>query len=397
MALTSGNYADLITFTRASSATYLDSDGILKTASTNEPRIEYDADGNRLGLLVEESRTNLESYSLVIDANWGKSDTTITNNAITAPDGTTTASLVKETTVTSSHRVQGNGIISSGTTYTFSVYAKKKERSVFSIGGAGLFGASEMPEFDVDNGVAYNGGTGNALVSIQDVGNGWYRCSVTYTATGTSGYILQLHDSLKNAPPASASGFIYTGDGSSGMYFWGAQLEAASFPTSYIPTSGSTATRSADVASIGVSEFGYNQSEGTLFVQCQHFTTESGATSASAVALDDGSSSNRMWYYQNKGQWIGSSGGVTQFSIHGSDLAENTEVKASMVYSADDFALYIDGSSVGTDTAGSVAVGVTTLHIGKAGVSGFTLNGHIKSIRYYPRRLTNAQLQELTS
>jgi len=171
----------------------------------------------------------------------------------------------------------------------------------------------------------------------------------------------------------------------------------ASFVTSYIPTSGSTATRATDVASIPVSAFGYNQSEGTVVVQCQHFTTESGSTAAAAVAFDDGSSNNRMWYYQNKGQWIGSSGGVTQFSIIGSDLAENTEVKAGMVYSADDFALYIDGSSAGTKTAGSVAVGVTTLHIGKAGGANVPLNGHIKSIKYFPRRLTNAQLQELTS
>jgi hypothetical protein len=145
----------------------------------------------------------------------------------------------------------GNPTPTVGTTYTFSVYAKKKERTVFSIGGAGLYASNELPEFDVDNGIAYNGGTGNATVNIQDVGNGWFRCSVTFTATGTSAYIIQLHDVLVNGAPPASSGKTYTGDGTSGMYFWGAQLEATSSPpSSFIPTSGSSVTRAAETFTI---------------------------------------------------------------------------------------------------------------------------------------------------
>jgi len=194
---------------------------------------------------------------------------------------------------------------------------------------------------------------------------------------------------------SNSDGVINSSVGKS-IYIFGAQVEQASFPTSYIKSnSGSTTTRSADVASIPVADFGFNADEGTVVCQVQHFTTES-STAHAPFGFDDGTSNNRMWYYQNKGQWIGSVSGSTTFSVDATDPTEGVETKVGVTYKKDDFTLYLNGSSIGTDTSSNVPV-VDTMGIGRVGASGTELNGHIKSIKYYPRRLTNAQLQDLTS
>jgi hypothetical protein len=217
------------------------------------------------GLLAEsESRTNLETYSALPNAQWLNTQSATVEDQAVSPSGLEDAIFLRESSGTGTHRTLGNPAPTVGTTYTFSVYAKKKERTIFSIGGAGLYASNELPEFDVDNGIAYNGGTGNATVNIQDVGNGWFRCSATFTATGTSAFIIQLHDSLVNSAPPASSGKSYTGDGTSGMYFWGAQLEATSSPpSSFIPTSGQQATREAESFTIPSANLPWSQSYGT--------------------------------------------------------------------------------------------------------------------------------------
>jgi hypothetical protein len=179
------------------------------------------------------------------------------------------------------------------------------------------------------------------------------------------------------------------------LYIWGAQLEAGAFPTSYIPTAGATATRSADVASIPVADFGYNQSEGSVVVEGSHFET-SITDAHAAFGFDDGTSNNRMWFYHNKGQWIGSTAGSTTLNVDLPDPTKYSLHRSAMCYKENDSALTIDASSVTVDSACTVP-SVDTLHIGNTGTASTPLNGHIKSINYYPRRLTNAQLQELTT
>lgn len=330
------------------------------------PRIEYGSDGSLKGLLIEEARTNLVTTSAAISGgNWFDNGGVLTENAVTAPDGTQTGSAYD---TDGSYRILRNLVsVVAGTTYTWSFYAKNVDATAVSYR---VYDNTQAA--DIVSATSYF-----SQINTSD----WTRVSVSFTApTGCS----------------QAAVYLTSGNNGGTVAFWGAQVEAGSFPTSYIPTSGSTVTRSPDLASIPVSAFGYNQAAGTVVVECQHFTPET-TNPAAAVALDDGSQNNRLWYYQNKGQWIGSNGGVTQFSIDGADPAENTELKAGMVYSKDDFALYVDGVSSGSDTSGSVAEGVTTLHVGKAGGVTTPLNGHIKSIQYYPRRLTDAQLQELTA
>jgi hypothetical protein len=234
------------TLIRASSGTYVDSSGYIASASTDVARLTHDSSGTRLGLLVEESRTNLMNYSEDLsNAYWTKAQATVISNATTAPDGTTTADEVVEDSSNNSHSVNSAVTISSGTTYTVTVYAKANTRSVVWIGGMGSIGAGKLAQFDLSNGTDVSVGTG-FTTSIESVGNGWYRCRMTYAASAATSPGFGILDQVVTTTTIS-----YTGNGTSGAYFWGVQVEQASTATSYIPaTSNSSVTRSADLAHV---------------------------------------------------------------------------------------------------------------------------------------------------
>jgi hypothetical protein len=337
----------------------------------NIPRVEYDADGNRLGLLVEESRTNQVQYSTP-DSNWNTSTLgtgvtpVVTLNNETSPDGTTSAAKVV---------LDVGGGTTSGDRSLFLVPSASVTATNSYAGSVWLKGETGGEQVVMRH-------AGNATYSLFTLTTSWARYDVTETAAGSSA---TMAIGLKgNQSDATAT-----------IYVWGAQIEEGSFPTSTIVNnSGSTATRSADVASIPVADFGFNADEGSVVVEAQHFTTAT--TAHAAFGLDDGTASNRLYYYQNKGQWIGSVSGTTTMNIDGADPAENTLTKTGVAYKSDDYAHIRNGSNIGFDTTSPGVPVVTTLGIGQSSV-GTRLNGHIKSIKYYPRRLTNAQLQDLTS
>ena len=382
------NYADLITFTRASGATYLDSEGVLKTASTNIPRIEYDADGNRLGLLVEEQRTNLLTYSEdFANAYWPKNAVTVAASSEVDPSGGASAYELIESATNANHLLNKAGLAGANT-YSEFIFAKANTRSWMRL-------QSQSP---INSWVNVNLATGEKGLSggsedsysIQDVGNGWYKISLSFTATSATGYQLFVLDSDRGGSSPS-----YLGDGSSSILIYGAQFEAGSFPTSYIPTSGSTATRAADVASIPTSAFGYNQSAGSVVVEAR--TNNSASTDDYVFQIDDGTNNNRYVVRLNN------TSGTTTFVVNsgsasatnsGSVISAGDTFKVAFAFSDSDQAVSLDGASVQTLTS-AIPSELITLNLGSTGTSAF-LDGHIKSIKYYPRRLSNAQLQELT-
>ena len=364
-------YSDLITFTRASTGTYLDSDGLLKTATTNTPRIEYDASGNRKGLLIEEARTNFVPNSQgginvsSFSSGTGSFDLELEDYSV-APDGTTTGLQLK----------WFMGTAGSYAGVTISAGTLSSQIRTFSFFGKSNTASNQTMQFRKDDGSV----TTNITITPE-----WQRFSISQSvaSTGTS---FQIWSPFNVSYTANVD-----------ISIWGMQLEAGSFPTSYIPTAGSTATRAADVASIPTSAFGYNQKAGTVVVDWSHFMTDDVVAAGMAVGFDNGSSNERMWFYGNKGQWIGSVGGVTSFNLNSGPPADFVSHKAATVYGLDDFALIVDAGSILSDTLSGVP-SVTAMQIG--GTTATTLvflNGHIKSIQYYPRRLSNAQLQELTS
>jgi len=388
-----------ITFTRSTTGTYVNSAGVVASAAINEPRFDYDPVTRALkGLLIEESRTNLLTYSEQFDnAAWSLVRASITSNTIGAPDGTLTADkLVEDTTAANTHVTRrGGGIsITTGTAYTFSCFMKAAGRThgalLFDTTNS-VFAANSYVIFSLTDGsITLNP---NSLpASITSFGNGWYRCSVTATSLATALGVVGIYTALSNT-------LTTNGDGTSGIYIWGAQLETGSFPTSYIPTTTAAVTRAADLASMTGTNFSswYNQTEGTIYLQAQCLAA---ITAQTYLAIDNGTSNNLITVRTSpsnatfeRSQVV--DGGVTQAALGSSGYVATSINDFAFAYKANDFARSFNGSSVATDTSGTVPT-VNQMFIGSERGQYF-VNGHIRRIVYYPTRLSNEELRALTS
>lgn len=389
-----------VTFTRASTATYFDSAGTLQTAAINAPRFDYNPSTLAArGLLIEEQRTNLLTYSEQFDnAAWTKSNASITADAATSPAGTATADKLIEDTATSSHFVRQNATGVVGTSYTSTVFVKAAERTagvLVHFDGAVFCGVSINLSTGVLSSPPVDLGVTDALATatVQNCGNGWYRVSVTRTQAVTT--TIQTRIVTQNG----ANG-LYTGNGTSGLYVWGAQLEAGAFQTSYIPTVAATVTRSADIASMTGTNFSswYNQTQGTIFGAVDaSFSTTNYPTICNAYT----DSSNYIMLNSRggaspNGRFEVNNGGASQAALNNGSVASSTAYKLVGAYAANDFALSTNNTTASTDASGSIPT-VTTLSIGSDRSTTGWLNGHIQRISYYPTRLPNATLQALTA
>jgi hypothetical protein len=354
---------------------------VLLTAASDVPRFDRNpVTRESLGLLIEESRTNLLAYSEQFDnAYWTKTAVTVLPNQTIAPDGTLTADALIVNASTTTHQISRASVVASSVCAA-SIYAKAAGVNTFTIlDGTGTNGAA----FNLATGLVTNVGTGVGLMIAQ--GNGWYRCISIATTTGFRLYC--------PTPAANA-----TGDGFNGIFIWGAQLEAGSFATSYIATTGSQVTRSTDAASMTGTNFSswYNNAEGTFY-------SETGATPdavyPSTMSVNDNTSSNVMLIQGNSTatgqQWYVASGGVAQVSMSSQTfLASGT--KTAVAYKVNDFAYSTQGAAVSADTSALVPV-VSQLNLGiERTANPNPLNGTIRKIAYYAQRLTDAQLQALT-
>jgi hypothetical protein len=349
------------------------------------PRFDYDpVTLAPKGILVEEARTNLLLQSQTFGTSpWFTNNATITANTTVAPDGTTTASKLVEDTSNNLHRVAQVPTLTA-VPHTATIYAKPAGRNWIYIANASL---SQAAYFNVSTGVI---GTvvGATTATIAPAGNGWYRCSITSTPSAAA----QNYSFYTANADLS---FSYTGDGTSGLFLWGAQLEAGAFATSYIPTIASTVTRSADVATITGSLFSqwYGQSEGTLLTK--FVPTNSIANNTRSATITDGT--NRVVdIYIDVNVWR-SFNGTTNVTPASSTAVLNSTVNFASAYKSGDYAASMNGSAVGTAaTAGVQSSNKLTLGANITSSAGF-LNGHIQSIQYYPVRAADFQLQALTT
>jgi hypothetical protein len=217
----------------------------------NLPRLNYpiNSDGS-VGcpsLLLEPQRTNTATFSESFDnAGWVKLNTTVTANAATSPDGYANADKIIESTANDAHAIRNAQTYSSGVTYTNSCFLKADTRSVgwVAFGGNNL-GLPSLDYrrgiFDLSSGTIVAAPTGGSA-KIEDYGNGWYRCSVTISVVTGGSANLDIYI----ADPSDPTNNIYTGDGVSGLFAWGAQVEVGAYATSYIPTLGAAVTRGVD-------------------------------------------------------------------------------------------------------------------------------------------------------
>ena len=359
------------------------------------PRFDYDpVTLAPRGLLIEEQRTNLLLRSEEFDnAAWTKSAVTATANATTSPDGTVDADSLVADTSTGGHQATQTAT-TAATATTFSVYAKQNGYTWVGLGITDSGSTVRVSYFNLAAGTVGTVGTG-ITASIVNAGNGWYRCIVTVATALAGSNTLRVY--VTNADNVTS----FTGDGTSGIFIYGAQLEAGAFATSYIPTVASQVTRSADVAAINAPNFAswYNQSEGTMLVEYTQTAATASVIKALAVT-SDGTSNNRVYAYVSTAglpNGLVTTGGVAQANPTNSAISSGVTVKTALAYKTDDFALATNGGTVATDTSGSVPT-VNRLDIGWfSGTSANQANGHIRSIRYYPVRLSNAQLQALTA
>jgi hypothetical protein len=337
------------------------------------------------GLLVEEARTNLLLRSEEFDnAAWTKSGSSVSANATTAPDGTLTADKLQVLDTSNSQKNISQTIGAISTTYADTVYAKAAELSWLVINQ--FDGADRRTWFNLSNGTVGTTAAGTTA-SIQALPNGWYRCTAV-RAMGTGAITLVLN--VANADNSA----VFVGTVGQGIFVWGAQREAGAFATSYIPTIASTATRSADVATITGSLFSqwWNNPTGTLIVDYQQQAAVSGDV---AMTSDGTPLTNSLGIYGSSTNDVGwcRTGGVNQALISIAATITNPH-KAAFAYATNDFALSSIGGAVSTDTSGTIPT-INQIRFGVQISGGQAM--WLRSFRYVPVRAADFQLQQVTT
>ncbi|WP_434222821.1 phage head spike fiber domain-containing protein [Limnospira platensis CENA597] len=376
------------TVTGASTATYVDATGKIRTATVNKPRYTFNPEtGERLGLLVEEARSNLVRWSEDFDnATWTKTRASITPNVIVALDGNLTGDkLVEDSSTNTAHHVNRTFSATSGTTYTLTIYAKAAERSILVIAFATQFPANSFANFNLLTG-AITAGEGLVSSSVTSMGNGWYRCSITSTASSTATATIVYY--LNNG-----SSILYTGDGISGIYIWGAQLEAGTTPSSYTPTQASTFIPDSVIRFLG-NEF--NPNESSFYIEY----TPNKLTGVGAI-LGTNSDNTNLIFHGDDSEGFGIDtrtvpGGMLTYSSPLITRLDAPSFKILSVLEQGRQRLFINGDKVvdETNTVTSYET-ISQIRILRR-TNGVIETGICKDFRYYPKALSESECLALT-
>ena len=374
-----------VTFSRAQSgneSTYIGSDGLIKYAAADEPRFDHDpVTGESLGLLIEEERTNIVLNSVSGEIQ-NKTNMTVPTS-VYGPGGTDTAFQYLSVGGTVASRITFKSVgVANATQYTATVYVKGVNYNTvtFGFGNNGFSIGGSRRTFYLDTLTTQGSGGSAAAVSIEDAGNGWRRLRITTTATTSATGIIAYLD-LGN----TSSG-AHTTD--QGFQIYGFQIEAGTFPTSYIPTSGSTVTRAPDIASIEGTNFSswYNQSEGSFFIDFNGLQT----VAYSRIIGTNGVPTPIYWANTHIRSYGLNAGPI----ITADDSIPN---KAALSYSTTipEDTLCVNGTSDSTTTGFNTASNITAINLFATNTAPNTV-GHISRLTYYPKRLPDIELQQLT-
>jgi len=367
---------------------YLESDDETGKAGVldNLPRIDYTSGSAQL--LLEPSRTNYFEQSEYIASNyWFKENATITQNDATSPEGVYNAVKLIDNSTEARHRFSQATSFTSGTDYTLSVFVKKNSSGRFLLLNANTaFNARAALNLDTLEVTNINGTKGK----VEDYGNGWYRFSVSGQATSTastSTYI-QMQD--------SASDVNYVGDGSS-FYLYGAQVEAGSYATSYIPTYGAQDTRNADTCTTTSSNLISSQ----LFSMFFEHTPTGGGFSGSTPAFElniQGTSDNVSFYVNNSGIddglniYLGPTNGGYIWGTGTNDgWTVNQKSKVALTYDGDNLRYFINGVLHNSQTGVSFTDADTSLYITHA------KGNKVEQALVFPTALTDQEAIALTT
>jgi hypothetical protein len=369
-------------FSRSGSATRINKDGLIETVGNGVSRLNYPMiDGVVSGCphhILEPQRTNLIPFSEDFSQSaWIKQRTTITGNQAVSPDGSVTADKITGTGTGTSYFYDGFSV-SSGTVYTISIFAKKINVNNFYINN---FSQAGNIVFNLSNGTIDTAASGTfSGGKIENYGNDWYRLSVQYTSGTTSS------DNI---------GFYGQDSALDAAYIWGAQLEAGSYVTSYIPTYAGTVTRSAETANGSGDASTFNDSEGVLMAEISALAE---TETFRDIRINDGSSNNRVAirYSTTTNEieaYVVSSGTETFKGEYISQSIVNFN-KIAIKYKENNFSFFVNGFELATDISGSTPIGLNNINFS---TSLFNFYGNTKQIQYFDTALTDSELETLTS
>jgi hypothetical protein len=372
-----------ITFLRTgATATRVNASGLIEVVLADTPRFDFDPVTLACkGLLIEESKTNLLLQSQTFNTLWNVSGASVNSDVAISPEGVLNADKIVEDSALSAHYIRQNVSFTTGTTYTFSIYAKADERSAVLIGRD----ASGIGTARFNLQTLASSGTNTLSTSIETAGNGWYRLIMTYTASVTASR--QIRVQLEN--PAGTP--TYQGDGTSGAYIWGAQLEVGASTTSYIPTEASQVTRTADVATMTGTNFSDWYSLGAGGVVARVLPSTVSGTRP-ALQFDDATANEIITLRGNttNPELVIVDGGAPQVQIDAGTIAANTAYNLGAAWNTDNCAAAVNGGAAVTDTSATIPT-VTQALLGSDGAN--YLNGHLQTLRYWPQRIINAEVQ----
>ena len=366
------NYKPLpFNFSRASKATVINKDGLIETVGSGQPRVDY-KDDSKGALLLEPSRTNLIPNSNNITT-WNDAGmtTTLVNDLVNPSNvlgGTKLSQNSSGGYVWLSRTFTGNE--------TFSAFVKKDSSNF-----ARLYAANNTVYFDISNGTIETE-VGNDITdkSIINYGNGWFRISMSVNSTAAS-YV-------RIYPASSGS----SSSGTNSLFVYGAQLEAGSYATSYIPTQGSIVTRNQDVCSQTVPDGVIGQTEGTMFLDVD-FDTLSDLNMFLSIRPN---SSNKIEIYRDGNIIYAETASSNSFNISKTNITVG-RYKIAFAYSSGSSAMYINGVLIGSNAATFAFTStLEEIYINSRGTS-FIEQSNYNDLKLYNTRLSNNELAALTT
>ena len=397
--------------TRATTATRVNASGLIEVVASGIPRLDYYTSGGTAGcpaLLVEASGSNImaQSENLSNSIEWSPTNVNVTGSAIASPNGLASGTLLVATSGNLQHNINRNATtsITSGTTITASCFFKAHGTNTFvqvAIGGFTFSPASPFANFNLSGNGAITTGTYSSAF-IQNYGNGWYRCGLTATAAANGTNNLAIVPIIASG---TARNPVFQGDGINGVYAWGAQIEAASIATSYIPTTTAPVTRNADVITLSGAVSGcIGQTEGTIYAEVDSRNQQTGRIVSFQIAGTAGSGQIRI-------DTVGAALRCRLINASGTSIFDVTsspnmslginKIAFAFNATASGIVVALNGSIITTATAAASTVhNATQLTIGaQDSVAGFGsfYNDRIRAVALYTTRLTNAELQSLTT
>jgi hypothetical protein len=363
----------------------------------NFPRLDY-TNSSCPSLLVEPQRTNTLTYSNEFsNIAWLKNIGAILANNATSPEGITNASKLVGVALTTQQWIYRlNAPVVNGSQHTFSIFAKKGEYNFIQLRNLNNINANTV--FNLNTGAVHSTSTGTA--KIENYGNGWYRCSVTATASSTGNSEIYVNLSTNGTSQQS-----FLGDGTSGVFIYGAQHEAGSYATSYIPTVAAAVTRNADtISKTGISSL-IGQTEGTLFfdgivnniqnASSNILNSNKNNTTISTFALFKIKATNkfRLDYF------LGNGTGTSIQLLSTNSFADGTRTKIAIRYKSGDFAMYINGNLEITSTSTFTNNGVKSELFLNDSTTFFSFQESVSfnQVALYTNTLSNAELASLTT